>query len=452
VAKTSVKVNEHFTATVESYNDTSGVWDLVGNATVYVDSYNYTTDINGSVVISISNVGSYTVYAEKGGYIRSEKKTVTVTPTGDGGDGGISYWWSGSVTLPSGTFTKTAFDTGKTYTIDWWTASGALQRASEVGGFSYEIKETAWGPFTHSIAGKKTGDEGAASGWMYQVNGEIPMVGASKYSVKVGDEIIWYFSRSMDATPSTSSMVLRIKIASSGISEGNGGGVSPTPTPTPAPPKRPEENRTIELLEAGGNASLMFNKTEIVKIVINASTTIRNAEITIEEIEKPAPITNVSGIPYRYFNITTTNLSATNITNATVEFKVNRTWIADNNIDEATITLNRYCDNHWSALSTSKIADDNISLYFASETPGFSLFAIFGEERGKPAEPRPGAEVEQEPEQPIPESTAAPSPATGLRTIPTPAPVPPIPLSWIMIVIAVIVITGVIIVVLRSKK
>lgn len=413
------------------------------------------TNASGQAVFTPEIAGTLKIAAMKDGLMRTCKYiTVTSpapTPTppggGDGGDG-TSYWWSGSVTLPSGTFTKTAFDTGKTYTIDWWTASGALQRASEVGGFSYEIKETAWGPFTHSIAGKKTGDEGAASGWMYQVNRETPMVGASKYSVNVEDEIIWYFSRSMDATPSTSSMVLRIKIASSGISEGNGGGVSPTPTTTPPPTELVEERKEIELIEAGGNASLTFNKTEITRIIINANNTIHNAEITIQQIEKPAKITNVSGVPYRYFNVTTTNLTATNITNATIEFKVNKTWINESNIDEATITLNRYSDinNNWSALPTSKIKEDNASLYFESETLSFSLFAVSGEEK---------TVTEAEIEAPTTEATATPPAVTPAPTpttpTPTPAPIPRIPMFLIFIVIAVII-AGVIIVVLMRKK
>jgi PGF-pre-PGF domain-containing protein len=406
--KTSVKVNEQFTATVESYNDTSGLWDLLDNATVYVDSSNSTTDINGSVVISISSVGSYTTYAEKEGYIRSEKKTVTVTPT-DGGDDENLYWWDGRVSLPSGTFTKTAFNTGKTYTINWSTALGALEAASRKGGFDYKIEETTWGPFVYSIGDKKKYDEGETSGWMYQVNGEIPIVGAHEYSVNVGNEIIWYFSKSMDTTPSTSSMVLRIRIVSpsSDSTSGGSGGISPNSTPTPMPVQIVEETKIIEAIEAGENASLTFEKIDITRIIINANNTIRNAEVTIQQIEKTANITNVSGIHYRYFNITTANLTATDITNATIEFKVNKTWINENDIDETTITLNRYSNitGNWCALPTTKIEEDNTSLYFESETPGFSLFAISGEKKA--------ASLAAETEIPMPEVTVTPTPTTS---------------------------------------
>ncbi|GEM_PF-4903877 len=113
------------------------------------------TNATGRVVFKPDITGTLKIVAMKDDEMSARKYiTVTQSSDGDGGDGGggdgnggISYWWSGSVTLPSGTFTKTAFNTNKTYTINWWTALGALQKSSEVGRFSYEIKETAWGPF-----------------------------------------------------------------------------------------------------------------------------------------------------------------------------------------------------------------------------------------------------------------------------------------------------------------
>jgi PGF-pre-PGF domain-containing protein len=399
----------------------------------------------------------------------SARKYITVTQSsdggGDGGDGGdnggISYWWSGSVTVPLGTFTKTAFDTGKGYTITWQTALGALQKASEVGGFSYEIEETTWGPFVYSIEDKKKYAEGETSGWMYQVNGESPMIGAHEYSVTTGDEIIWYFSESMDTTPSTSTRVLKITIASSPAGDGEGGGgisTAPTSTPTPVPTKIAEETRTIEYIEAGGNASLTFNKTEVTRIVINANKTIRNAEVTIRPVEKPVTGTNVVGIPYCYFDIIATNLTDTDMLNASIEFKVNRTIINESDIDETTITLSKYSysDNNWSALPTSKLKEDNTSLFFESKTQSFSLFAISGHEKpaylaiGAETEAETGAETGAETETPMPATTAAPGQTRA--SLPASAPLPMIPMFMAVVLIALTSIVCMLVVTQRRKK
>ncbi|MBO8181902.1 MAG: DUF4430 domain-containing protein [Archaeoglobus sp.] len=121
----------------------------------------------------------------------------------------IHYWWSGAVRLPFGYFIKES-EQGDKYKIEWRTALGALEVASRKGGFDYVIKTTDWGPFVKCIAGKCEKSEGAFSGWMYQVNGETPSVGAREYAVKEYDEVVWFFAKNMDTTPETSSKVIRI--------------------------------------------------------------------------------------------------------------------------------------------------------------------------------------------------------------------------------------------------
>jgi PGF-pre-PGF domain-containing protein len=445
LAKASVKVNEQFSATVEAYNDTSGVWDSVDNATVHVDGFNYTTNINGSAVLSILNDGVYTIYAEKEGVIRSERETVTVGGRDDGnggggGDGGVEL-----IKLDICHAYRLPGDIYHGYIdfFDGMTVLDALKKANESKGFGYEYEAG----YVSSIAGYKEKSEGPISGWMYWVNypeEKEPNIPCNEYQLRSGDKVIWYWVTKPNTVPPTTT---------SGDRGGPESVISPppTPTPTPAPTKIAEETKTIELIEVGGNASLTFNKTEITRVVINANSTIRTAEITVEQLEKPLNITNVSGIPYCYFNVTTTNLTDTNMTNATIEFKVNKTWINERNMDEATITLNRYSDmnNNWSALPTSKIEEDTTSLYFASETPGFSLFAISGHE--KPAYLATGAETEAGTKPPMSEATAAPNPAPAPRAIPTSASVPKIPMSLIVIIIAIVAIAGMIIAVLKRK-
>jgi PGF-pre-PGF domain-containing protein len=65
-----------------------------------------------------------------------------------------------------------------------------------------------------------------------------------------------------------------------------------------------------------------------------------------------------------------------NIENATITFKVNKTWIDDNNILISNIIMNRYYEGHWHPLTTSLINCDDDYCYFTSQTQGFSCFAI----------------------------------------------------------------------------
>ncbi|MEM2458450.1 MAG: prenyltransferase/squalene oxidase repeat-containing protein [Archaeoglobaceae archaeon] len=114
-----------------------------------------------------------------------------------------------AIMLPDGSFEEQ----GKK--ISWRTAFGALKKACESLGYSYSTKLSDWGIFVECIRGICTGSLGKTSGWMYWVNypnKPIPGISASDYRIYPGDEIIWYFSRSMDEKPDTSPYAIIIKI------------------------------------------------------------------------------------------------------------------------------------------------------------------------------------------------------------------------------------------------
>ncbi|MFZ5649172.1 MAG: DUF4430 domain-containing protein [Bacillota bacterium] len=71
------------------------------------------------------------------------------------------------------------------------TALGAL----DATGLPYTMS-TRWSGFVEAVAGQR--NKGQA-GWMYMVNGEIPMVAAGEKPVKTGDKVIWWYSKSMGA-------------------------------------------------------------------------------------------------------------------------------------------------------------------------------------------------------------------------------------------------------------
>ncbi len=70
-------VGDTFTVTVAEYDDGTGTWSPTDNATVHADQ-NYTTGQDGTVAITINSDMTVKVYAEKDGYIRSNRVTVVV--------------------------------------------------------------------------------------------------------------------------------------------------------------------------------------------------------------------------------------------------------------------------------------------------------------------------------------------------------------------------------------
>ena len=87
------------------------------------------------------------------------------------------------------------------------------------------------------------------------------------------------------------------------------------------------------------------------------------------------------GIVFKNLNIWVGNFgwaTEKNIKDPEIGFKVDRSWLTQNNIDESTITKYRYDEGQWNSLPTSKIRDDASDLYFIAKTPGFSPFSITG--------------------------------------------------------------------------
>jgi len=68
--------------------------------------------------------------------------------------------------------------------------------------------------------------------------------------------------------------------------------------------------------------------------------------------------------------------SSENLLNRTIAFRVLRSWVAENNINPASISLQRYHNGTWKLLDVTKEREDESYLYFKAETPVFSSFAV----------------------------------------------------------------------------
>jgi len=102
--------------------------------------------------------------------------------------------------------------------------------------------------------------------------------------------------------------------------------------------------------------------------------TSQNRTIKFREISS-LPVNEPGGFVYKYFEIVT-DFNAS----GKIKFRVQKSWINDNNIDEKTISLFRYC-NGWTKLDTNYISSDSDYAYYESNVPGFSYFAIVGEKK-----------------------------------------------------------------------
>ncbi|WP_211222559.1 S-layer homology domain-containing protein [Paenibacillus daejeonensis] len=81
------------------------------------------------------------------------------------------------------------------------TAWSVLQRTLDARNIPYESRFSGefGSVYVESIAGDGEFDHGEGSGWMYNVNGTYPNVGASAYIVKSGDSIQWRYTTNLGA-------------------------------------------------------------------------------------------------------------------------------------------------------------------------------------------------------------------------------------------------------------
>jgi PGF-pre-PGF domain-containing protein len=93
------------------------------------------------------------------------------------------------------------------------------------------------------------------------------------------------------------------------------------------------------------------------------------------------------GIVYKSFNVWVGNAGygdSNSILDATISFKVDKSWIQENDIDPSSIVLYKYDDEkkEWEKLSVNLEREDNEFLHFTANVPGYSSFVITGE-KGK---------------------------------------------------------------------
>jgi PGF-pre-PGF domain-containing protein len=229
-------------------------------------------------------------------------------------------------------------------------------------------------------------------------------------------------------------------------STGGGGGGGGTTTSATS------ETVKLASMSAGKTGYFTYTKEDdlgIQQIALTPKEALTNVMIQVKkESAKPANVSEPAGRVYSYLTITALNVKEENISSASIKFKVEKTWITNNSIDKATITMSRYKDGVWNKLSTYMLSENETYVYYKASTPGFSVFAITGE-TVKAAEAVAAAEEGLEKKEPPVTGEVAKEPSKGevpIEKMPTPES------SVVIITFLVIVAVAAIAIEIRQKR
>jgi len=154
-----------------------------------------------------------------------------------------------------------------------------------------------------------------------------------------------------------------------------------TTTPEMEEAALPELVKTFSKLKpAGVNVMEIFGEgVSLTELDLEVYSELNNVKITVSKLDsKPAATQNPPGNVYQYLRIEKTNIKNEDLKKVNIKFRVEKPWINENEIDESTISLNRYQDNVWVGLSTAKTGEDDQFSYYETYTASLSLYSITG--------------------------------------------------------------------------
>jgi PGF-pre-PGF domain-containing protein len=125
-----------------------------------------------------------------------------------------------------------------------------------------------------------------------------------------------------------------------------------------------------------------FDAGQVVKMItITLKKPVLTASLTIYLLgEKPPelPTPPLNKKVLHYYTIRARETLLDNIEHATTVFAVEKTKVKEKVVDSKTIKLNRFFKGKWEELSTETGTEDEILIFFKSESTGLSNFAITG--------------------------------------------------------------------------
>jgi PGF-pre-PGF domain-containing protein len=365
------------------------------------DSFTITMSVSGSEIQSNQATGSLTLPSQ----ITCDKGSQTIN-LGTGGTGSTSWTCSASVAGDytnqiTASVTGTDSGTGGTLSDSQQTGLNVLSPASlTVSSTISSSSITAGSSVTFTVGVNNAGGQSTTynitlssspTGLTFTPNNvsttsidgstlknnEITVTGSTEGSYTITATVKGGNGQTLTTNKSLTVSVASTTTTTVGGGDGGGGGGGGTTT-------EKKKSKTWDKITPGSAEIMHVDDPDIGLKMINI--TVKNpaqtVTITVTKLAgKPASVVHeISGKVYKYMEIKGDNINETHIDKVKIQFQVNKSWVSSNNINRATIALNRYKNNNWEKLTTKEISEDNDYVYYEAESPGFSTFAVTGEE------------------------------------------------------------------------
>lgn len=122
--------------------------------------------------------------------------------------------------------------------------------------------------------------------------------------------------------------------------------------------------------------TLKPHKGALEQISIQARNQVSNASITIQTLDNlPKHVETPPRPALEYLEITT-DITPDEIEHATITFNVRKSRLQQENIQPSQVVLARYHNQEWQHLPTTITSQNQTTIHYRAETPGFSTFAI----------------------------------------------------------------------------
>lgn len=165
-----------------------------------------------------------------------------------------------------------------------------------------------------------------------------------------------------------------------GAAGGGGGGGAPS-KPKVGPAVSSESTISFSRIDAGKTAWGIFSEKNS-PIISSIRITVRNDVefifLTLSYLlERPSETPDIDRLVRGYFLISKSDtLKELDVKKAVINFRLEKEWLKENDVDINTVTLLRYANGQWNIVDTAPVVQDANYIYFKSDTPGFSYFAI----------------------------------------------------------------------------